>query len=120
VSKRDERGAGTVLMMSVMLIAAMVAFVGACVPSWFGCAHQARAAADLASLAGASAFDAGDDACAVAGATATSNHTSMTACTVDTNGVDVVVKVTVRMNAKPAMAFGPKTFSQTSEAGHIG
>jgi len=117
---KDERGSGTVLMMSVMLITAMVAFVVACLLAWFGCAHQTRTAADLASLAGAGAFDAGSDACAAAAATATSNHTSMTACNVDTNGVDVVVRVTVQMDARPSVAFGPHTFSQTSEAGHIG
>ena len=116
----NERGSGTVLMMSVMLVTAMVAFVVACLLSWFGCVHQTRTAADLASLAGAGAFDAGDDACTAAAATAASNHTSMTACNVDTNGVDVVVRVTVQMDARPVVAFGPKAFSQTSEAGHIG
>ena len=116
----DERGSGTVLMISVMLITAMVAFVAACLLSWFGCAHQARTAADLASLAGAGAFDSGSDACAAARTTAASNHTSMTGCSVDTNGVDVVVRVTVQTDARPAVAFGPKSFSQTSEAGHIG
>jgi len=115
-----ERGSGTVLMMSVMLITAMVAFIVACLMSWFGCIHQTRTAADLASLVGAGAFDAGNDACSAAGATATSNHTSMTACHVDTNGVDVVVRVTVQMGARPSVPFGPKSFSQTSEAGHIG
>jgi len=117
---RNERGSGTVLMMSVMIITAMVAFVTACLLSWFGCAHQTRTAADLAALAGAGAFDAGSDACAAAGSTATSNHTAMTACNVDTNGVDVVIRVTVQMDAKPAVVFGPRTFNYTSEAGHIG
>jgi len=116
----DERGSGTALIMSVMLITAMVAFVAACILSWFGCVHQTRTAADLASLAGAEAFDAGGSACDAAGATAASNHTSMTACVLDTNGVDVVVRVTVQIDARPSVAFGPHTFSQTSEAGHIG
>jgi len=119
-SNADERGSGTVLTLSVMLITAMVAFIAACVLSWFGCIHQTRTAADLASLAGAGAFDAGGDACATARATATSNHTTMTACNVDTNGVDVVVRVTVQIDARPAVAFGPSEFSHTSEAGHIG
>jgi len=107
-------------MMSVMIITAMVAFVSACLLSWFGCAHQTRTAADLAALAGAGAFDSGSDACAVAAATAVSNHTTMTACNVDTNGVDVVIRITVQMDAKPAVAFGPREFDYTSEAGHIG
>jgi len=107
-------------MMSVMVITAMVAFVTACLLSWFGCAHQARTAADLASLAGAGAFDAGGEPCGIAGATAANNHTTMTACNVDTNGVDVVIRVTVQMDAKPVVAFGPQKFGYTSEAGHIG
>ena len=117
--RADERGSGTVLMMSIMIITAMVAFVAACLISWFGCVHQTRTAADLAALAGAGAFDASGDPCASAGATAGSNHTTMTACNVDTNGVDVVIRVTVQMDAKPAVGFGPRQFSYTSEAGHI-
>ena len=107
------------LMMGVMTITAMTAFIAACLISWFGCVHQTRSAADLAALAGADAFNAGHDACATADATATGNHTTMTACGVDSNGVDFVVRVTVSMDAKPKLVFGPAQFTHTSEAGHV-
>ena len=115
----DERGSGTVLTMSLMTITAMAAFVGACLMSWFGCVHQTRMAADLAALAGADAFSHGQDACSTAGVAASGNRTTMTACRVDSNGVDLVVRVTVRMDAKPRVVFGPKQFTHTSEAGYV-
>jgi len=87
--------------------------------TWFGCAHRARSAADLAAVAGAQAFAAGADACAAARATAASNGATMAACTVDSNGVDFVVRVSVQVAAKPNLAFGPHQFSQTSQAGNI-
>ena len=116
---RDERGAGTVLMVAVMLITAMVAFVAACLLAWFGHAHRVRAAADLAALAAADAFGSGRDACTAARAAATSNGVTLTACAVDSNGTDFVVRVTVRTDARPRLTFGPAQFTQSSEAGNV-
>ena len=106
-------------MMGVMTITAMMAFVAACLMSWFGYVHQTRFAADLAALAGAEALSAGRDACEAADATATSNRTTMTACVTESNGVDFVVRVTVQIDSKPQVPFGPKQFTHTSEAGHV-
>jgi len=105
-------------MAAVTLITAMVAFICACLITWFGCMHQARSAADLAALAGADAISAGREPCAVAKTTATSNKAKMTACTVDSNGVDFIVRVTVQVDAKPRLAMGPHQFTQTSQAGN--
>jgi len=116
----SERGAGTVLAMAMMTITLMLAFVGACLASWFGCIHRARQAADLAALAGAQALAWGLPACTAAGETAAANGTRITACHVDSNGFDYVVRVTVQIDASPHVAFGPTVFSHTSEAGHIG
>ena len=117
--RRDERGSGTFLTMSLMTITAMAAFIGACLMSWFGCVHLTRSAVDLAALAGADAFSNGQDACAKAGAAASANGVTMTACQVASNGVDLVVRVTVRMDAKPRVVFGPTQFTHTSEAGYV-
>ena len=117
--RRDERGSGTFLTMSLMTITAMAAFIGACLMSWFGCVHLTRSAADLAALAGADAFSNGQDACTKAGAAASANGVTMTACQVASNGVDLVVRVTVRMDAKPRVVFGPTQFTHTSEAGYV-
>ena len=118
-NRRDERGAGTVLTMIVILIVAMAAFVAACLLSWFGHMHQARSAADLAALAGADAYAGGRDACATAALAATGNGAGLTACTVDSNGVDFIVRVTVQVDAKPHLAFGPGQFTYSSEAGNL-
>jgi len=115
----DQRGSGTVLMIAVMLIAAMVAFVGACLLAWFGCVHKARAAADLAAVAGADAYNTGADACSAASQAAVSNKAQLTACRVDTNGYDFIVRVTVQVAASPHLAFGPDHFEETSAAGNI-
>jgi len=115
---RDQRGSGTALMASVVLIVAVVAIAVACVIAWFGCIHKARSAADLASLAAASAYGTGRDACAVARATASNNDATMTACKVDSNGVDFIVRVTVEVQAKPHLKLGPGKFAYTSQAGN--
>jgi len=115
----DERGSGTVLMIATMLIAAMVAFVCACLLAWFGCIHQARAAADLTAIAGADALSGGSDACAAASVTASKNHATLTACHIDSNGFLFVVRTTVMVDAKPRVVFGPEHFSHTSEAGNL-
>jgi len=106
-------------MMTVMLIAAFVAFVCACLLAWFGCVHQARAAADLTALAAADSYRYGGDACAVARQAAKANNAKLTACAVDSNGVDFVVKVTVSVDAHPHVSFGPAKFSHSSEAGNL-
>jgi len=106
-------------MIATMLIAAMVAFVCACLLAWFGCIHQARAAADLAAIAGADAQSVGDDACPASEVAALKNHAELTRCVVDSNGFQFVVRATVKVSAKPRVAFGPDHFSHTSEAGNI-
>jgi len=116
---RNERGSGTVLMMTVVMIAAVVAFMCACLLTWFGCVHRARAAADLAALAGAEAYASGGNACAAAKLTAASNNAKMTACKVDSNGVQFIVRVTAQVDAKPAIFLGPRHFGHTSEAGMV-
>lgn len=114
-----ERGAGTVLIMAVMLIAAMTAFISACLLAWVGCAHKARSVADLAALAASQAYANGQDACPVAKLTASSNGATMTACAVESNGVNFVVTVTVMVQASPQLGVGPDHFTQTSAAGNL-
>ena len=119
VNGRNERGSGTVLMMTVIMIAAMVAFVCACLLAWFGCVHRARSAADLAALAGADAYASGGNACAAAKQTAAINQAKLTTCKVDSNGIQFIVRVTVQVDAKPTIFLGPRQFGHTSEAGVV-
>jgi secretion/DNA translocation related TadE-like protein len=118
-SARDDRGSGTVLMMAVMLITAMVAVAGAILIAWFSGVHHARSAADLAALAGAQAYSTGHDACDAARSTATNNKATLTACSVDTNGYDFVVRVFVEVPVSPLLPGGPTKFRQESYAGNV-
>ena len=116
------------LTASIMLITAMVSFFVACLLAWFGCQHKSRAIADLAALAAAETFAAGDTyvaagigqrACVIAATTATANGASLTACRVDSNGYDFKIFVTVVVPAKPHLPFGPEQFSHSSQAGSL-
>jgi len=102
-----------------MMVALVVAFVGACLLAWFGCVHRARAVADLAAVAGATAFGAGGDACGVAAGTADQNGAEMVACDVQTNGFDFIVRVSVQVEARPHIFGAPEYVSHTSQAGNI-
>jgi len=106
-------------MMTVIMIAAMVTFVCACLLAWFGCVHKVRAAADLAALAGAEAHAGGGDACAAAKRTAAMNQAELTSCKVDSNGVQFLVRVTAQVDAAPQIFLGPRHFGHTAEAGNL-
>lgn len=117
--RRDERGSGSVLTLAIMMVTTVFAGVAFCVLAWFGNVHQARSAADLAALAGAQSMSAGGDACPAAQRTAAANGAIVTACAVDSNGYQFIVRVTVQVDARPHVSFGPAAFSHTSEAGHV-
>jgi len=92
VSRRDDRGAASLLVVGciglLLLLGAALAVVGAMVTAH----RQAQAAADLAALAGAAAV-VGGDPCGEATAVAAANGASLAACAVE--GRDVVVEVVV-------------------------
>lgn len=75
-------------------------------------AHTARAAADLAALAGAYALRAGEDACATAWTIAGANRAELAACRVD--GHDVVARTEVRLDLG---WFGVRSTSAVARAG---
>ena len=92
--RRGERGASTVLVVS---IAGLLLWVGAAlgVVAAMVAAHRtAQAAADLAALSGATRLADGGDACAEATAVAAANDARLTSCAVDDRDVRVVVEVT--------------------------
>lgn len=104
MSRRDDRGAATVLAVAVLglllLVGAALAVVGAMVAAH----RQAQAAVDLAALAGARTLADGGDACGAAAAVAAANAAELTGCVV----VDRDVRTTV-------VVTGPRWLGQTGD-----
>ncbi|RKT79078.1 secretion/DNA translocation related TadE-like protein [Terracoccus luteus] len=87
-----DRGSGSVLVVGVVLALLVLTAGGLVVGSAVVASGRARAAADLAALAGAAALQRGSSAgaaCAEAGQVATSNGSRPTGCAV--SGFDVEV-----------------------------
>ncbi|TDO50844.1 secretion/DNA translocation related TadE-like protein [Kribbella sp. VKM Ac-2527] len=112
---RNERGAGTLLMLWVAL-----AFLGAgllAVP-WIVVSlgsHRANTAADLAALSAAQAIQSGDpDACKTAREIATVHHAEVTQCAVNGEVVSLTVAVHLRLGA-----LGTPTIHTNSRAGPV-
>lgn len=92
-TRRDERGAATVLVLAflglLLLVGAALGVVGAIVR-----AHRAaESAADLAALAGASALARGEDPCAAAASVAAANGAAVVSCAPDGRDVRVTAEV---------------------------
>jgi secretion/DNA translocation related TadE-like protein len=90
---RDERGAASLLVVSCVAVLLLVGSALGVVAAMVRAHRAAQSAADLASLAGASAHQRGQAACAAAGSVAAANGASLDACEV--SGDDVLVRVTV-------------------------
>jgi len=89
----DERGSATVLVTAVVGLLCFVA-VGLCGVAGLVVTHRsAQSAADLASLAGAQAVQAGAPGCSAAAEVASANGGRTSACSV--LGEDVRVEVSV-------------------------
>ena len=92
-ARRDQRGAATVL---VLTMAGLLMFIGAALAAVIALvvAHRtAQAAADLAALAGAQAVAEGRDACSAARVVARDNRAELQRCEVSGHVVRVDVEV---------------------------
>lgn len=89
-----ERGAGTVLVLAVVLVVMVAVQAVAVLAAGQTARHRAAAAADLAALAAAQQLASGAaDPCADAGRIARANGAALRDCVVD--GVEVEVQVRV-------------------------
>jgi secretion/DNA translocation related TadE-like protein len=101
VEQRD-RGAATIFVLAVGLVLVVAGLALASIGSARVGRHQARNAADLGALAGATEVSHGEaDACGRAGRFVTANGGEMTLCVVD--GLDLVVHVEVRVVPMPGL-----------------
>jgi len=102
---QGERGAASVLALSVVAVVLVLTMGGLVVASVVVASHRARVAADLGSLAAASAMqDAADprQACAVARQVVRANGAATQSCS--STGADVELRVTVRARLWPEPA----------------
>lgn len=100
-----DRGAATVLAVSIVALVLVLTGGALVVGSVVIASHRARLAADLGSLAGASAAQDGSSsaaACSAARQVARANGALVQACSVD--GVDVELTVCVDASLWPAPA----------------
>lgn len=82
MSRRDERGSGTVLVTGALGVLLVLTAAAIQLGAAAGAAHRARAAADLAALAGASALQQGSgDPCSRASELVTRNGGHLLSCT---------------------------------------
>ncbi len=103
---RRDRGAATVLAVALMALVLVLTGGGLVVGSVVVASHRARLAADLGSLAGASAAQDGSSsaaACSAAGQVARANSAVIEGCSVD--GLDLELTVSVDASLWPAPAI---------------
>jgi len=92
---RDERGTATVTALGLVALLVLVAAASTGTTAIVLAHRRAQVAADLASLAGASALQAGADPCAAAVRIADRHDATITGCLVD--GLSVVVATEVQL-----------------------
>lgn len=115
----EERGSGTVLAVIIVLIVCVVAYWTMVFIGWVGCIHQARSAADMASLAGAHAMQNNQDACREATRIAEANGAELVSCESTLGIGEHVVEVTVAVRLEPSLPGAPSTIKETSTAGQV-
>lgn len=93
MTRRGERGAGTLLVAVAGLGVALLVAVALVAAGFAWARHRVDGAADLAAIAGAQAQRGGEDACAAARASARANDVELDACAVAGDEVEFVVSV---------------------------
>jgi secretion/DNA translocation related TadE-like protein len=106
-SSSRDRGAATVLALSVVAVVLTLATGGLVVGSVVIASHRARLAADLGSLAGAAAVQEGSDAsraCGVAAQVARTNGAVTRSCSLNGADIELTVGVVASLWPEPATA----------------
>jgi secretion/DNA translocation related TadE-like protein len=93
VSRRDERGAATLLVLTMAGLLVLLGAAFSVVVALVVAHRAAQSAADLAALAGARGVAEGRDGCAAAAEVATANRSRLAGCVVA--GRDIAVRVEV-------------------------
>ncbi|MDN5763569.1 MAG: hypothetical protein L0H41_14800 [Microlunatus sp.] len=113
----DQRGGGSVLMIAGCLVVTMVGYAALIICGYLIAAHQARAAADLASLSAATEASLGGEPCAVARRIARAHRAEIATCERVGDQIDFVITVTAQMRVSMKVPGLPRQVAATSYAG---
>lgn len=117
---RDERGSGSILVVSVVTVLVLLGVVVAWQGSWLTSGARARSVADLVALGAARAQQDGQAACPVAEEVAADNRARLVECEVTTGWGEFIVDVVVEVDLVPQVAGGPRVVTADSRAGVVG
>ncbi|GAA4118912.1 hypothetical protein GCM10022415_18430 [Knoellia locipacati] len=113
--RRDERGSGTVFVTGALGVLLILTAAAIQLGAAAGAAHRARAAADLAALAGASALQqGGGDPCTRASEIVTRNGAHLQSCTL---GAAESVRVRVGIDVPGRWPGVPRVAAAAARAG---
>ena len=116
---RTERGVATVLMVGVLAVLTLLGGGAMLIAGYEVGHHRARAAADLAALSAASAFEQGADGCAQARRTAAGNGAQVVGCELVGDIVDFVFTVKVSLAVPTRVPGLPRTIRAEAHAGPV-
>ena len=117
VGRPDERGAASILMIGLMAVVVMLGSAAIVIAGYLEAHHRARAAADLAALSGAVAYQQGHDPCAQADRTARGNGATARDCDQVGDQIDFVVTVRVAVFIRLRIPGLPRTAEAEAYAG---
>lgn len=103
-ARGGERGAASLLVVTCVVLLLVIGSALGVVAALVRSHRSAQSAADLAALAGAAAWQRGDDACGAAAALARANAAEVVGCHLVGDDVIVAVKV-----------LGPRWLGQTAD-----
>ena len=118
-SARTQRGSGTVLVIGVLAVAMLISLAGVCIAGYLVTAHRAKAAADLAALAGARAQVQGTDVCGAVRANAQANGAQVDDCDLVGDDQDFVVRVRTKITVDAPVPGLPDEVTGVAYAGRV-
>ncbi len=112
-----DRGSGTVLTAAGIIVLVVTTLAGWWVVAWTDAVHQSRNAADLAALAGASAYAVSRDPCEAARQIAAANRARLVDCRSAGGRQAFTVTVRVAVELHPRVRGGPREVAADAVAG---
>ena len=116
---QDERGGASLLMAGVMGVVVTMSCVAMVICGYLLGYHRARAAADLAALSGAVAYQQGRDGCAEARRLAAANGAGLAGCDEVGDQVDFVITARVTVAVGLRVPGLPRTIAAEAHAGPV-
>ena len=116
---RGERGAASMMMAGVMGVVVTMSCVAMVICGYLLGYHRARAAADLAALSGAVAYQQGRDGCAEARRLAAANGAGLAGCDEAGDQVDFVITTRVTVAVRLRVPGLPRSITAEAHAGPV-